>query len=131
MSSYSLMRDGTLQLVTNAAPDKQTAPCWVVLTSDGRFAYTTNTASGNISAYSVAYGGMLQLLQPNGVAAGTGPNSSPIDEAVSNDSRFLYVLAPGIRSVLAFSIAPNGNLTPMSAALGGLVPPSASGLVAR
>jgi 6-phosphogluconolactonase len=130
MTSYALARDGTLQVITDAAPDNQTAPCWVVLTSDGRFAYTTNTASGNVSAYSVGFNGTLQLLQ-GGISANTGPTSSPVDAAVSNDSRFLYVLTPGTHNVQAFAIALDGSLTPLSAALGGLVPASASGLVAR
>jgi 6-phosphogluconolactonase len=131
MSSYAISRDGTLQVITGSAADNQTAPCWVVLTSDGRFAYTTNTGSGNVSGYSVRFDGTLQLLG-NGISANTGPTSSPVDAAVSNDSRFLYVLTPGTRNVQGFAIALNGSLTPVSAALGaGLVRASASGLVAR
>ncbi len=131
MSSYGLARDGALQVITNAAPDYQTAPCWVVLTSDGRFAYTTNTGSGNVSGYSVRFDGTLQLLQ-GGISANTGPSSSPVDAAISNDSRFLYVLAPGTRNVQEFAIGLDGSLTPVSAGTAlGIVPASASGLVAR
>src|SRR5882672_3329513 len=46
VSSY-VASNQTLQTISGTAVDKQTAPCWVVLTNDGRFAYTTNTGSGN------------------------------------------------------------------------------------
>ena len=32
----------------------QTAPCWVEISHDGRFLFTVNTGSGNISRYSIA-----------------------------------------------------------------------------
>jgi hypothetical protein len=73
---YAASTDGTLQTSTGSAADGQTAPCWIVLTSDGRYA-----------------DGILALL--NSVAANTGPESSPLDEAISNDSRYVYVLTPG------------------------------------
>jgi len=34
--------------------DKQTAPCWVEITHNGRFLFTVNTASGTVSRYSIA-----------------------------------------------------------------------------
>ena len=97
-----------------------------MLTSDGRFAYTTNTGSGNVSGYSVRFDGTLQLLQ-GGISANTGPSSSPVDAAISNDSRFLYVLAPGTRNVQEFAIGLDGSLTPVSAGTAlGIVPASAT-----
>ena len=127
VSSYAASKNGMLQTITDAAPDGQTAPCWVVLTSDGRFAYTTNTGSGTVSSYAVGFGGALQLL--NSVAANTGSGSSPLDAAVSNDSRFLYVLTPGTGNIQGFTIALDGSLSPLSQSAGLLA--STSGLVAR
>ncbi len=127
VSSYAASTNGTLQTITGAAADGQTAPCWIVLTSDGRYAYTTNTGSGSVSSYSVAFDGTLGLL--NSVAANTGSGSSPIDEAISNDSRYLYVLAPGGGNIQAFTIALDGSLAPLSQTPVRLS--SAGGLVAR
>ncbi len=129
VSSYFVSSDRTLKTITAAAVDKQTAPCWVVLTSDGRFAYTTNTGSGNISGYRVGFSGPLQLLNTDGQTANTGSGSTPLDAAISNDARFLYVLTPGTGNVQGFFIALDGSLTPLSQATG--IPSSASGLVAR
>src|SRR5215831_15409084 len=105
VSSYILSPTGTLRTVSPEARDKQTAACWVVITNDGRFAYTTNTGSGNISGYVVSFGGMLRLLDPDGLTADTGAGSTPIDAAISNDNRFLYVLTPGTGNVQGFTIS--------------------------
>lgn len=127
MSSYSMSRAGALHTISGVVADNQSAPCWVVLTADGRYAYTTNTASGSVSSYGLGFDGVLHLLKR--VSASTGSGSTPVDEAVSNDSRFIYVLAPGASSIQGFSIAIDGSLTPNGRV--GLVPASASGLVAR
>jgi 6-phosphogluconolactonase (cycloisomerase 2 family) len=127
VSSYAASSNGMLQIITSSADDDQTAPCWIVLTSDGRYAYTTNTGSGSISSYSVSFDGALGLL--NSVAANTGSGSSPVDEAISNDSRYLYVLTPGSGKIQGFVISLDGSLSPLSLAIG--VPSHASGLVAR
>ncbi len=127
VSSYTVSGNGMLQTITGSAPDGQTAPCWIVLTSDARYAYTTNTGSGTVSSYSVAFDGVLALL--NSVAANTGSGSSPLDEAISNDSRYLYVLTPGTGKIQSFSISLDGSLAPLSQTP---VPLSSiSGLVAR
>jgi 6-phosphogluconolactonase (cycloisomerase 2 family) len=127
VSSYAASRDGMLRAITAMASDSQTAPCWIALTADGRFAYTTNTGSGSVSSYAVAFNGALVLL--NAMAGDTGGGSAPVDEAISNDSRFLYVLTPGTSKVQGFAIALDGSLTAMPLSAG--VQPSASGLVAR
>jgi len=127
VSSYAASADGMLQTVTAMSPDNQTAPCWIVLTADGRYAYTTNTGSGTVSSYSVAFDGTLALL--NSAAATTGASSGPVDEAISNDSRYLYVLTPGAGKIQGFTIALDGSLSPLSFIASVL--PYASGLVVR
>src|SRR6266849_5798947 len=129
VSSYVVSDKHNLTTITAAAVDGQTAPCWVVLTNDGRFAYTTNTGSGNVSGYRVGFNGTLQLLSTSGQTGNTGTGSTPLDAAVSNDSRFLYVLTPGTGNIQGFSVSLDGSLSPLSQATG--VPSSASGLVAR
>jgi hypothetical protein len=66
MSSYTVF-GGLLNVVSGSVPDFQTAACWVVITNDGQFAYTTNTASGTVSSYNIGSDGTLTLL--NSVAA--------------------------------------------------------------
>ena len=129
VSSYAVSDQGTLRTIKAVAADKQTAPCWVVLTSDGRFAYTTNTGSGTVSGYRVGFNGALRLLNADGITANTGSGSTPLDAALSNDDRFLYVLTPGTGNVQGFTISLDGSLTPLTQVPG--IPASASGLVAR
>ena len=42
--------------------DGQTAPCWVEISHDGKYLFTVNTGSGNISSYSINPDGSLVLL---------------------------------------------------------------------
>jgi 6-phosphogluconolactonase (cycloisomerase 2 family) len=129
VSSYAVADEGALRTITAVASDKQTAPCWVVLTRGGRFAYTTNTGSETVSGYSVAFNGALRLLSADGQTANTGSGSTPLNAAISNDNRFLFVLTPGSGNVQGFAISLDGSLTSLSQVAG--IPASASGLVAR
>ena len=83
--------DGDSVVVTEKATgrlDTQAAPCWVELSADGRFAYTTNAGSGTISSYSVAGNGW-----------------------------YLYARVRN-GSVAAFAIGTDGSLTCLGSALG-------------
>ena len=62
VTSYQLSSNGTLTPISGSVPDSQTAPCWIVVTPDGKFAYVVNTASGVISGYQVGSNGVLSLL---------------------------------------------------------------------
>jgi len=129
MSSYIVSDAGAVRAISATVPDNQTAPCWVAVTNDGRFMYTTNTATANVSGYSVGFGGSLRLLNASGVTASTGTGSKPLDATISNDSRYLYVLTPGTSNVQGFAIGWDGSLTALTP-VGG-IPASASGLIAR
>ena len=77
----------------------------------------------------MGFNGGLQLLNADGQTANTGTGSTPLDVAISNDARFLYVLTPGTSNIQGFGISQGGALSPLSKATG--IPSSASGLVAR
>ena len=125
LSSYSLSSDGTLSAITPLAPDGQTAACWVVVTKNGRYAYTTNTGSNNVSSYTIGADGSLTLL--NGVAGTTG--QTPADAALARNSRFLYALNVGSNAISSFEVEPDGRLVPL-AGLAGL-PAGSVGLAAQ
>ena len=129
LSSYEISDDGTnLNIISPSVKDNQSAACWVVVTRNGRYAYTTNTASGSVSGYRVAKDGKLTLLG-NGLTAIIGAGSGPIDAALSKGSQFLYVLNAGIGTVNGYRVEANGSLTPINN-VGGLAP-GANGLVAN
>jgi hypothetical protein len=55
--------------------------------------------------------------------------SFPVDMALNNGGRYLYVIAAGFQTVEAFSVEPDGSLTPIGS-VGGL-PFGAQGIAAR
>jgi len=126
-SSYSVSRAGSLQKISGPIGNGQSATCWLVLSADNRYAWVTNTGSGNASSYTIAFDGTLHLL--NAIAADMGSTSHPIDTAISNDARYIYILTSGSNSIRGYSIATDGSLTPVTTVLG--IASSATGLIAR
>src|SRR5437667_9405067 len=61
LTSYQLHND-KVKLEDGPVADHQTAPCWVAITGNGRFAYTANADSNSISGYSLGQNGTLTLL---------------------------------------------------------------------
>ncbi len=129
ITSYRLKRRELPVVVAGGVPTHQSAACWVAVTPDGRYAYTSNAASQSISGFAVSPSGELSLLTANGVTGSTAGAGNPIDSAVSSDGQFLYVLDTAKDSISAFKIAYDGSLTPVATAPG--LPASADGLAFR
>ena len=127
VSSYEIMASGGLRLLSASVKDTETAACWIAITADGRFAYTTNTASGTISGYSFQQG-RLTLLHADGVTASTG--AGPIDLALSRNSQYIYSLDGAAGGISAFAVGANGSLSALAGGVSGL-PAGANGLAAR
>lgn len=128
LSSYDL-DDGALQVVSASVPTLQSAACWVALTPNGRYAYTTNTGSGSVSGYRVARGGQLTPLSADGRTGVTGAGTAPIDASVSRDGGTLYVLTAAAGTVSAFRVNSDGTLAALPSSAG--LPTSAAGLAVR
>jgi 6-phosphogluconolactonase len=126
VSSYDV-DDGIIDPITPSAATTETAACWIVVTKDGRFTYTTNTGSNSISGYGISGDGELDLLDADGVTGATGPG--PIDMALTHGDRFLFSLNSGDGTISGFRVGADGSLSPIGGA-GGL-PTSANGLAAR
>jgi 6-phosphogluconolactonase len=130
MSSYEI--DGgmyPLEVVSGTVGTHQTAACWVVVSKNGRFAYTTNTGSSSITGYRIARNGTLTLLNVDGVTGMTGAGSSPLDAAISSDGNYLFALSPNLGMISSFRVRDDGSLRAEIRVDG--VPLSASGLVAH
>jgi 6-phosphogluconolactonase len=127
MSSYSLSRDGTISPITATAKTTETAACWVVVTRNGRYTYTTNTGSNSITGYRIGNDGSLTILDADGKTADTG--AAPIDMAFAKGSRLLYSLAGGVPQIDGFLVNGDGSLEPIGS-VGGL-PPGTVGLAAE
>ena len=126
VSSYQVSNDGSITLADGPVGTGQSAACWVVLTNNGKFIYTTNTASNTLSSYNVNQGsGNINLLQSIAATSGMGP----IDAALSDNSKYLYVLNSASHSISAYSVANNGSLTTVQTVTG--LPASTNGLAAN
>jgi len=125
VSSYSLSRTGDLSTLSSSVPDTQQAACWLVVTGNGRYAYTANAHSGTISSYAIAANGEITLLQA--VAANTGAGN--LDLALTRNSGFLYQFINASHTIEGFSVHSDGSLTLIDTVTG--VPAGADGLAAN
>jgi 6-phosphogluconolactonase (cycloisomerase 2 family) len=126
-TSYVLGRDGGLGVVSGAVPTHQGAPCWVAVTSDGRFGYTGN-GNGSVSGFGIGPAGAISLLDADGATAVVGGGVNDI--ALSGNSRYLYVLQVGdAPAIHAFLVQQDGHLEPLGPVAG--LPAGTRGLAAR
>jgi 6-phosphogluconolactonase len=128
-TSYTVTAAGGLTPRSGAVENHQQAACWVATTPNSRFAYTANAGSGTLSGYRVRANGSIALLDADGATADAGTGSHPLDESITPDGRYLYVLADGFGTVEAWRIAADGSLHHLGNA-GGL-PAGTVGLAAR
>ncbi len=129
VSSYSLLGDGVLDTVAASVPNTETAPCWLVVTKGGRYAFTTNTPDDSLSAYAIASDGQMQLVDADGRTGEPGAGTRPLDMDLSRDGRHLYTLNIGDGTISTFRVGPDGSLTQTSTIEG--VPSGVNGLAAR
>ena len=100
----------------------------MVLGQNDKVAYTSNTKTGSISAYTVSSRGELALIG-DGRSVVTGADSKPTDMALSRDERFLFVLESGTHGIASIRLRGDGSLSVVSNLAG--LPASAAGLVSQ
>lgn len=114
LSSYSFASTGSFSPVSGpVAVTGQTAPCWVAITPDNKFAYVSS-GSGTVSLFSLDANGKLALT--NVTAATEAPalsttSSFANDSWISPDGKYLYQDYAGDDKIVAYSISTNGSLT--------------------
>jgi len=102
----------------------QTAPCWQVISPNGRYLYALDTGSAEISSYAIARDGTLTLLSNTPVSSTPGVTGT--DVALSQDGRTLYLNMAKINSVGVFAVD-GGAVTELGTAA---IPASAAGSTA-
>ena len=128
MASYDVGSSGSVTPV-DLEPTNAGAACWTVITNDNRFVYATAPFTLSVVGFRISPAGGLTPITPTShVAEATGLT---LDEAVSHDSRFLYVLSSAFfagDTILSYRIENDGTLT----AIGETAPfeGSAAGLAA-
>jgi 6-phosphogluconolactonase len=121
VSSYKLRGLSSLDLVTSTLSTGGAAPCWVRMTPDGRFAYTTNAGSSTLSGFAVKGSGEITALSADGSTGTLPAGSIPLDLDITTDGLFLYTLNAGTGAVGSFMIGQNGLLTAMPVTGGAVV----------
>jgi 6-phosphogluconolactonase len=126
-SSYALV-DGSLVPRTSSVGNGRSEICWVVVTPDGQFAFTTNFADGAVSRFAIAADGSLSL---DDATAGIAVEGMPglRDEDLSSDGRFLYAIDADGGRIYGWSVDAEGSLEPVGSWEG--VPTTVAGLAAR
>ncbi len=122
VSSYSVSSSGVLTVVTGSLLDFGKSACWIANTNNPSFptqySYTTNTGSSSISGFRIASNGGLALLNANGKAFVLPAHSDPLDEVISADNNYLYVLEGTYGGVVGLQIQADGSLVQVTAITG-------------
>jgi 6-phosphogluconolactonase (cycloisomerase 2 family) len=109
VSSYQLSSDGALRLIDTESANAAGA-CWNVITRDDKYVLITSPFSSNINSFRIGRCG--DLMPVNGAVTATG---ATLDLALSEDSRFLYVLdtAAGFTSsaIDEYAVHNDGTIT--------------------
>ena len=111
VSAFDDSWSGTLSSI-GASPfaDLRTAPCWLVVSHDGRYLYALNTGDGTISGYSIAPGGTLTLIGSTPVSTAATGTITGTDVTISDNDSTLYVNESVNGTVGAFALN-NGTAT--------------------
>ena len=123
VSSYSVDNNGRVSLLDGPFALNSTAACWVAVARDNKTVFVTNTGSNTISAVNANNRGRISSR------ATTRANTGPLDVALDDRSKYLYVLAGGSDEILTYDVGNRGSLKQIDTD-GGL-PDRASGLVVR
>jgi len=120
VSTYRLGAGHVSNIDTEATT--QTAACWIAISEDGRYAYTTNTGSDSVTSFRLNHDGSLTLLGQTAVG------DAPIDVDFSSGDQYLYVLNGADDSISVLSSGGDGSLAVVETVTG--LPASAVGLAA-
>jgi 6-phosphogluconolactonase len=125
VSSYEI-NDRDLGLISASVPTSEGAACWIVTTTNGKFAYSGNAGTASVTGFRVSVDGSLTILDEDGK---TGEALVGVtDLAVSRDSRYLYGRLGGNGTVGIWAIAADGSLTDLGPVPG--LPAGTAGIAA-
>ena len=99
-SSYLITDGGTLQVISGSVPSQGQGACWNILTRDGRFSVLTNAGSSNETLYLVSESGESSFLN----ITSAGPNSTPLDTALTANGLFIYTLDGAAGAISEFRL---------------------------
>ena len=130
ISSYAVSPTGLLTSITDQLSDFGVAACWTANTNNptfpNQYSYITNTRADTVSGLKIATDGGVTLLNANGITASLPAGAFPLDDVVSADSNYLYVLAEHLPGLIGFRIQSDGSLVQVTTVTG--IPTSSFGM---
>ncbi|MGC1360892.1 MAG: beta-propeller fold lactonase family protein [Silvibacterium sp.] len=110
ISSFTVNSNATIASISSAIPAEGAGNCWLALTPNGKWVYTSNSGSDSISGFRVGGNGTLTPIG-NGVVAENPAGSHNVDIAASADSKFVYTQNSNTGAIGVFSVnQSNGTL---------------------
>lgn len=109
ISSYAVLPNSTLSVISASLPTLGAATCWDVITAHGRSIYTSNAGSSTISGFAIGHGGALTSIGTTVVGANPA-GSTNLDIAASADGKFVYTLNTAAGAIGIFSVDHDGTL---------------------
>lgn len=130
ISSYAVSSTGVLTSLTDQLNDFGDAACWTANTNNpafpNQYSYITNTRADTVSGLKIASDGSITLLNSNGITAQLPTGAFPLDDVISADSNYLYVLAEHLPGLIGFRIQSDGSLVQVTTVTG--IPTSSFGM---
>jgi len=112
VSAFNVAKSGALAPIgPSPYADHQTAPCWVEISHDGRYLWTVDTGSTDISTYRIEADGSLTYLFSTPFNSGKGIR--PFDARLDPSGQDLYVVDSALHAVSAFAVG-GGILTELT-----------------
>ncbi len=109
LSSYTIVADGVLNVISDSVLNNQKATCWVSVDPKEKHAYTSNAGSGTITDYLINNDGNLSVVgNIQSTPQGTG---APLDSAIDKSGQNFYVLNGNEGSISVFKIDENRHLS--------------------
>lgn len=108
LSSYKVANNGILNVISGSVLNNQSATCWVSVTPNEDYAYTSNSGSGTITRYRINHDGTLTVVES--IPSTPNRTGSPIDSAIDRCGQNFYVLNGGEGSISVFEIEEDGHL---------------------
>jgi 6-phosphogluconolactonase len=121
-TSYFIGFNGKPKDINGAVPNFQGSTCWLATTKYGRFAFTSNTGSNNISSYYIAPWGGLYLVD----AIAAKSDLAPADIVVAGNNYNVYALTAKSNTISQYHRKLLGGLEYIGSEAG--IPTSAAGL---
>jgi 6-phosphogluconolactonase (cycloisomerase 2 family) len=110
ISSYSVLPNGGLAVISKSVPTLGAANCWNAVTPDGQDIYVSNAASSTISGFAISKSGSLAPLA--GTVVGSNPQGSGnLDITISSDGKFVFTVNSAAGTIGVFAVQQGGTLS--------------------